>query len=242
MEGNSGSLYERLMSDIHMQEGLSACINCGTCTAICPAAMFYKYDPREIVVTVASRDEQKIEELLKSDTIWACGECMSCKTRCPRGNAPGLVIIALRVLSEETGFFVESEKGRQVLAIKRMIGQSILDTGYCVWFDHLNLGAFPEQGPNWQWVRDNASEVLDKTGASYRKETSGALRTIPQKDLDELHKIFEVTGGMKRYETIENFSRKKAEEIGLQFDETNDCEYFQHVYSYNSHKLENNEG
>lgn len=221
-----------------MQEGLSACINCGTCTAICPAAMFYKYDPREVAVIVQSRDENKIEALLKSDTIWACGECMSCKTRCPRGNAPGLVIIALRVLSEELGYFTESEKGRQVLAIKRMIGQSILDTGYCVWFDHLNLDAFPEQGPNWQWVRDHNSEVLDRTGANYRKDGAGALRTIPQADLDELHEIFKVTGGLKRYETIEHFSKIKAEEMGLQFDDTNECEYFMHVYSFNSHQLE----
>lgn len=239
MVENSGSLYERLMADIHMQEGLSACINCGTCTAICPAAMFYKYDPREIAIAVGSRDEQTIEDLLKSDTIWACGECMSCKTRCPRGNAPGLIIIALRVLSEETGYFTESEKGRQVLAIKRMIGESILDNGYCMWFDHINLEMFPEQGPTWQWVRDNASEVLDKTGASYRKDSAGALRKIPQKDLDELKRIFDVTGGTKRYETIEEFSRKKAGEMGLQFDETKDCEYFKHIYSYNSHKLEN---
>jgi heterodisulfide reductase subunit C len=239
MRENIGSLYERLMTDIHMQEGLNACINCGTCTAICPAAMFYKYDPREIAIIVSSRDDKKIEELLKSDTIWACGECMSCKTRCPRGNAPGLIIIALRTLSEETGFFAESEKGRQLLAIKRMIGHSILDTGYCVWFDHLDLELFPEQGPNWQWIRNNNSSVLDKVGANYRKNSAGALRTIPKEDLDELKKIFEVTGGLKRYDIIEEYSRKKAAEMGLQFDDTNECEYFQHVFAYNSNNLEN---
>lgn len=231
-------LYAKLSKDIHLEEGLNACINCGTCTAICPAAMFYKYDPREIAVIVQSRDEARIEDLLKSETIWACGECMSCKTRCPRGNTPGLIIIALRTLSQEMGYFVNSEKGRQMLAIKRTIGQSILDTGYCVWFDHLNTVAFPEQGPMWDWVRDNASDVLDKTGANYRKNGAGALRTIPQEDLDELHKIFEVTGGMNRFDLIEEYSKAKAKEMGLQFDETNGCEYFTHVYGFNSHNLE----
>lgn len=239
MEEKRKGLYERLLEDIHIQDGLNACINCGTCTAICPAAMFYKYDPRKIVDTVQSRDDKKIEELLKSETIWACGECMSCKTRCPRNNVPGAIIIALRSLSIEMGYFVESEKGRQMLSIKRMVGESILENGYCVWFDHLTLDMFPELGPQWQWVQDNAENVLDRTGASYRKETSGALRKISSKDLDELNQIFEVTGGNARYKKIEDFSKKKASEMGLQFDDSKDCQYFKHVYSYNSHKLEN---
>ena len=110
--------HELLMRDIRFEEGLNACMNCGVCTAICPAAEFYNYDPRQIIDIVQSGDNNEIEKLLKSETIWYCGECMSCKTRCPRGNAPGLVIMALRSLSQDLGFFVESEKGRQQLAIK----------------------------------------------------------------------------------------------------------------------------
>ena len=47
-----GKLYDELMADYRFREGLKTCINCGTCTAICPAAEFYKYDPRKIVDTV----------------------------------------------------------------------------------------------------------------------------------------------------------------------------------------------
>ena len=56
---------------------------------------------------------------------------------------------------------------------------------------------------------------------------------------NKLKKIFEVTGGLKRYDIIEEYSRKKAAEMGLQFDDTNECEYFQHVFAYNSNNLEN---
>ena len=90
-----GKLYDRLTQDYRVKEGLKACINCGTCTAICPAAEFYKYDPRKIVDIVQSKNDEEIEKLLKSETIWYCGECMSCMTRCPRKNAPGMVIMAL---------------------------------------------------------------------------------------------------------------------------------------------------
>ena len=72
-----GRLYDLLMKDYRLKEGLNACINCGTCTAICPAAEFYRYDPRKIVDIVQSKDDDEIEKLLKSDTIWYCGECMS---------------------------------------------------------------------------------------------------------------------------------------------------------------------
>ena len=51
-----GKLYDELAKDYRLKEGLKTCINCGTCTAICPAAEFYKYDPRKIVDTVQRQD------------------------------------------------------------------------------------------------------------------------------------------------------------------------------------------
>jgi len=77
-------------------------MNCGICTGICPAAEYYHYDPRQVVDLVQSRNNEVIRELLKSETIWYCGQCMSCKTRCPRGNTPGMVIMALRKLSQDS--------------------------------------------------------------------------------------------------------------------------------------------
>ena len=129
------SLYEKLSNDIRFQEGMHACMNCGVCTAICPAAEIYNYDPRIICDTVQTKNDDEIEALLKSETIWYCGECMSCKTRCPRGNTAGLIIIALRSLSQELGYFTESEKGRQQLYIKRTIGEWMLNKGYCLYLE-----------------------------------------------------------------------------------------------------------
>ena len=33
-----GHLFERLQQDYRVKEGLKACMNCGVCTAVCPAA------------------------------------------------------------------------------------------------------------------------------------------------------------------------------------------------------------
>lgn len=226
--------HDLLMQDVRFEEGLNACMNCGVCTAICPAAEFYNYDPRQIVDLVQSGDDQEIEKLLKSDAIWYCGECMSCKTRCPRGNAPGLVIMALRGLSQELGYFVESEKGRQQLAIKRTVGESILNTGYCVYLDGIKPEMHPEQGPNWEWVYTNRGELIERLGGNYKGDGPGILRKIPEETLEELRKIFEVTGGKNRYEKIEYYSRKKAEELNLKLDEGIDNEYFMHIYKTNN--------
>jgi heterodisulfide reductase subunit C len=229
-------LYQQLTKDIRFEEGLNSCMNCGVCTAICPAAEFYDYDPRLIASIVQSKDEKKIEELLKSETIWYCGECMSCKTRCPRGNTPGLIIMALRSLSQDLGYFAESEKGRQQLAIKRVIGENIATRGYCVLPESLVPELHPEQGPVGEWIYNNKEEVYARVGANYNGFGKGALRKIPKESLDEIRKIFEITGGFERFEKIEHYSKQKAEEMGYSEDGNNYADYVSHVYTTNNGK------
>jgi heterodisulfide reductase subunit C len=225
-------LYNRLTEDVRFREGLKACLNCGTCTAICPAAEFYNYQPRRILEILQTKDDLQIEELLKSNTIWYCAECMSCVTRCPRGNAPGLLIQALRSLSQELGYFTGSEKGRQQLALKRTIGKWILEYGYCLFPSEILPELHPEQGPIWEWEHQNIEAVMTRLGANYKRTGPGILRKIPDEALDEIKRIFEVTGASSRFDKIEDFSRKKALEMGME-DETLD-NYMKFVYTANS--------
>jgi heterodisulfide reductase subunit C1 len=229
-----GKLYDLLLEDIRFEEGLNACMNCGVCTAICPAAEFYNYDPRKIVDTVQTKDEEKIIELLKSETIWYCGECMSCKTRCPRGNAPGLIIMALRSLSQDLGYFTESEKGRQQLALKRTVGHWMVTYGYCLYLEGVGTSMHPEQGPVWDWIQENWHDLFKKMGANYKGDGPGILRRIPEEAMDEIRAIFKETGGTKRFENIEKFSEIKAKELNMLLDEGIENEYFQHIYKTNN--------
>ena len=221
-----GKLYDKLTQDYRLKEGLKACINCGTCTAICPAAEFYQYDPRQIVDIVQSKDDAEIEKLLKSETIWYCGECMSCITRCPRKNAPGLVIMALRNLSMELGYFVESEKGRQQYALTKTLCNNILNYGYCVYPRTFASALHPEAGKVWEWQEKHLEDIYARMGANLEGDGTGALRKIPQKDLDELKKIFDITGATQRIDTINKFSMEKARELGLTEEE-----YFMKVFT-----------
>ena len=206
-----GKLYDRLREDYRVKEGLKTCINCGTCTAICPAAEFYRYDPRKIVDTVQRGDDEEIEKLLKSDVIWYCGECMSCLTRCPRKNGPGLVIIALRNLSAELGYFTESEKGRQLYPLTKIMTDNILNYGYCIHPDTFSWEDHTESGPVWKWHMEHKEDSYARLGGNFKGKGPGILRQIPQESLDELKSIFDITGGTERIKTVERFSRERLQ-------------------------------
>lgn len=229
-----GKYFDLLMEDVRMKEGLQSCMNCGVCTGVCPAAEFYNYDPRQIVSIVQTRDDAAIEELLRSDVIWYCGECMSCRPRCPRGNTPGYVIQALRTLSQKTGLFVESEKGRQQLALKRIIGENILRTGYCIVPRLVKPELHPEQGPVWQWIFDNDREVYGRFTPVYMRRGEGALRRLDEESLGEINRIFDVSGGREMFDTIEEHSDRKARELG--YAEGADQQYMMDVFLNNSNE------
>lgn len=227
--GIMSELLDKLKQDIHYKEGLNSCMNCGVCTAICPSAEFYSYDPRIIVDTVQRGDEEEIDQLIKSETIWYCGECMSCKTRCPRCNTPGLVIMALRKLAQEKGYFTNSEKGRQQYALRKVIGSAILERGYCVTPDIVKPEMHPEQGPVWEWIYEHLDDVYERVHSNYRKPGCGALRKVDNESMDELRSIFEVTGGMKFMEMIDAHSEEKAQATDMDMDA-----YFLSVYTDNN--------
>lgn len=225
-------IIKKLKEDIHFIEGMNSCMNCGVCTAICPSAEFYNYDPRMIVDIVQRNDEQEIDELLKSETIWYCGECMSCKTRCPRANTPGLIIMALRRISQEMGYFVLTEKGRQQYALKHVIGDNILNLGYCVTPGIVKPELHPEQGPVWEWIYENLDDVYERLHSNYRKPGPGTLREVDTESMNELRTIFEVTGGMDFMNHIEDCSRKIADKAGIDLEDS----YFLKTYMENNGK------
>jgi heterodisulfide reductase subunit C len=48
----------------------------------------------------------------------------------------------------------------------------------------------PEQGPVWDWIQDNWSDVFRKMGANYKGDGAGILRRIPEEAMDEIREIF----------------------------------------------------
>jgi heterodisulfide reductase subunit C len=62
-------------------EAISACMQCGTCSAACPLSIYMDYTPRRIINLVR---EGFRTDVLRSQTIWLCASCDSCLAHCPR--------------------------------------------------------------------------------------------------------------------------------------------------------------
>jgi heterodisulfide reductase subunit C len=89
----------------------------------------------------------------------------------------------------------------------------------------------PEQGPVWQWVYEHDSEVFERLGKNYQRRGDGTVREIDQQVLDEIHKIFDITGGTEMFETIERYSEEAARMMGM---DSHSEEYMNHLLTANN--------
>jgi len=89
-------------------EKLLSCIQCGTCTASCPAAHAMDLSPRQMWRMVQLG---MTEEVLRSKSIWLCSLCYTCHVRCPRGIPLTETIVRLKELAIERGIVSSPESG-----------------------------------------------------------------------------------------------------------------------------------
>jgi ferredoxin len=72
---------------------VSACFNCGNCTAVCPLAENSIGFPRRMIRMAQVGMEQ---ELLASEDLWRCYNCGECTQTCPRQAYPAEFMAAAR--------------------------------------------------------------------------------------------------------------------------------------------------
>ena len=130
------------------RHALTTCLNCGMCTSVCPAAEHYEdYDPRCIVDTALSGDEDRLVELLKSDVIWYCAQCGSCNSRCPHENDIMGLVSSLRTLAQLKGYHLESVRGRQQYAGRHLWGGNLWNRAFSLYFRNVDRGFAPRLRP-----------------------------------------------------------------------------------------------
>ena len=77
------------------------CMKCGKCSASCPSFNEMDIKPHQFVSYVQN---ENIEALTQSKSLWKCLSCFACVERCPRGVKPGKLIDAARqVLIRQRG-------------------------------------------------------------------------------------------------------------------------------------------
>ena len=62
-------------------EKLKDCIQCGTCSGVCPLSIYMDYSPRQIIALTRAGFK---DEVLGSLTIWLCASCYCCSVNCPQ--------------------------------------------------------------------------------------------------------------------------------------------------------------
>ena len=62
-------------------EQLESCIQCGTCSGLCPLSIYMDSTPRQVMELTRSDFKN---EVLRSTTIWLCASCYVCTVECPK--------------------------------------------------------------------------------------------------------------------------------------------------------------
>jgi heterodisulfide reductase subunit C len=62
-------------------EQLENCIQCGTCSGVCPLSIYMDHSPRQVMALTRADFR---DEVLRSHTIWLCASCYACTVECPQ--------------------------------------------------------------------------------------------------------------------------------------------------------------
>jgi heterodisulfide reductase subunit C len=103
--------------------GLNCCVQCATCSAVCPAVEFMDHTPRRLIGMINAGLK---DEVLASNTFWTCAACFACSYHCPKGIKPSELMHVLKRYSIWKNRFREDIVGPE---FSRLFVRTIAKTG-----------------------------------------------------------------------------------------------------------------
>lgn len=83
-------------------EAIWSCLQCGTCSAICPLSIYMDRTPRRIIGLIRGGFR---DEVLGSLSIWICTSCYACTVECPEKiRITDIMYIAKRMAMKESSY------------------------------------------------------------------------------------------------------------------------------------------
>lgn len=82
--------------DLQDGERVRTCLQCGTCSGICPFGYIMKFPPGKIIGAIRA---EIFEQVLKTDSVWMCVSCNACASFCP-SNIPITRVLMTRTKEE----------------------------------------------------------------------------------------------------------------------------------------------
>lgn len=134
---------------------LNCCVQCATCSSVCPAVDFMDHTPRRLIAMI---NADLKDEVLASNTYWTCASCYACTERCPKGIRPADMMYALKRYSiwkrQYKKGMIGPEFSRRFVRTIIRTGKSY-EPGYATAFILHNgfLGLFREMGTGLKLLR-----------------------------------------------------------------------------------------
>ena len=159
------------------------CLQCGTCTASCPASVIYgDFKPRELM--------HKIEmgfgdSLADGAMIWRCGQCFSCKARCPRECSAAIAVLALREEALRTG-----KAPGNIMQLAAIIKNNLYTKGETMLPSTFNI-SLEAFGPNT--ARRCADNPARRKRLGYGDDDARAT-PVPEDALEEIRMLLKAVG------------------------------------------------
>ena len=190
-------IFNDIQGDLRFDHELNGCLNCGICTATCPAAHYYDFSPREIVQLLWTENLEGIYDAMQ-EKIWACAQCYTCAARCPFKNSPGGLVMMMREVSIKHGM----QSAKDVLRPFSRVMLKLISTGNQLAPDMINPDHFADWGPNISKV-DAPLKLLRKAIPMATLNTTDTAWEVNLKTSVELYTIWEMTGVLGQLETID---------------------------------------
>ena len=139
---------------------IRTCIQCGTCSSVCPSGRRTAFRTRELIRKALLGLK---EEVLTSPDLWLCATCLTCLERCPRQIKVTDAIIIMRNMAVEEGYMLPQH---------RKASRKLIKTGHAVPIDDANREMRRELGlqeiPPTTHASDKAlqqvQEIMRRTG------------------------------------------------------------------------------
>ncbi len=87
------SIYDKILASTPEGERLRLCLQCGSCSGVCPFGNLMVYPPHRMIAFLRA---DRFENILDTDTVWMCVSCYACTAVCPSliPLTPGLMTSA----------------------------------------------------------------------------------------------------------------------------------------------------
>lgn len=92
-EVTSSQAFWNSLDQIPDGKRVHMCIQCGTCSGICPFGRWLNFTPRKVIAALRA---EEFDEVLQSEAVWMCVSCYACADICPQDVPTTAMMVRLK--------------------------------------------------------------------------------------------------------------------------------------------------